>query len=355
MKLGLFCLMPRRDGDKPLAQIMRETIEQVVLAEALGFDTAWFAEHHFTNYCMCPSPLMMAAHCAGLTKRIRLGSAVVVLPLYDPMRLAQEIAFVDVLSGGRLVLGVGSGYQPYEFARFGADLAVSKEVFHESLDIIEMACATGEVAYEGKHYRIPPTTLSLRPLQQPMPEIYVAGLTQARDVQERIVRKGYVPFISGHWRPASALAEQRAKYDALCRELGRDPATAPLAVQRYVYIADGRKDALDAADHARYTHRLATSLRNDYAVLDGSVIREAPSEGEPPLEEIAENAIIGDPEKCIAQLNEEIRLVRPTQLSCFMQIGGMDHRRVMRSIERFGAEVMPYLDIPAAQPEEARA
>ena len=105
MKLGLFCLLAQRDPQITPAQIFEETVELVKLADEIGLDVAWFAEHHFSNYCLCVSPLMMATYCAPLTKRIRLGTAVVVLPLYDPIRLIEEIATVDVLSGGRLVLG----------------------------------------------------------------------------------------------------------------------------------------------------------------------------------------------------------------------------------------------------------
>jgi alkanesulfonate monooxygenase SsuD/methylene tetrahydromethanopterin reductase-like flavin-dependent oxidoreductase (luciferase family) len=121
MHLGYFGLMGYRQRGKPPHEVFREHIEQVVHADRLGFDIAWFAEHHFSNYCICPSPLIMAARCAGVTKRILLGPAVVVAPLYDPARPLAEIGMVDCLSEGRLVLGVGSGYQPYEFERFGKD------------------------------------------------------------------------------------------------------------------------------------------------------------------------------------------------------------------------------------------
>ncbi len=102
-----------------------DAVEQVKAAEAAGFEIAWFAEHHFSNSCVIPSPLMMVARLAGETRRIRLGTGVVVAPLYNPVRLISEIGMVDALTHGRLVLGVGSGYQPYEFERFGEDLAHS--------------------------------------------------------------------------------------------------------------------------------------------------------------------------------------------------------------------------------------
>jgi hypothetical protein len=125
MEFGIFNLMGSRDPEKPTAEIFAEVAEQTRLADELGYAIAWFAEHHFSNYCLCASPLMMVAHCASITKKIRLGTAVIVLPLYNPARLAAEIATADALSNGRLMLGVGAGYQPYEFERFGAGGSVS--------------------------------------------------------------------------------------------------------------------------------------------------------------------------------------------------------------------------------------
>ena len=115
MDFGIFNLMGSREADKPTAQVFGEVAEQTRLADSLGYTIAWFAEHHFSNYCLCASPLMMVSHCASITKQIRLGTAVVVLPLYNPARLAAEIATADALSNGRLMLGIGAGYQPYEF------------------------------------------------------------------------------------------------------------------------------------------------------------------------------------------------------------------------------------------------
>src|SRR5438067_12040134 len=123
MEFGIFNLMGAREQDKPTAQVFAEVAEQTRLADELGYAIAWFAEHHFSNYCLCASPLMMVAHCAPITKKIRLGTAVVVLPLYNPARLAAAIATADALSNGRPMPGVRAGYQPYEFERFGVDIA----------------------------------------------------------------------------------------------------------------------------------------------------------------------------------------------------------------------------------------
>ena len=209
MKFGLFNLMTQRDSNVSPEAVVRDTVAMVQLADQAGFDIAWFAEHHFSNYSLCPSPLMMAAHCAGLTKRIRLGAAVLVLPLYNPMRMVQEIGLLDVVSGGRAVIGIGSGYQRYEFERFGLQLEDRGAMFHEMWDIMEMALTQGEVEYRGRYYNLPPSPVAMRPLQKPMPEIFVTGM--APDVLQRTARGGHTPFVTAGWRGLPMLRQLRSE------------------------------------------------------------------------------------------------------------------------------------------------
>ena len=158
MEFGIFNLMGSRSPEKQTAEVFAEVAEQTRLADELGYAIAWFAEHHFSNYCLCASPLMIIAHCASITKKIRLGTAVVVLPLYNPARLAAEIATADALSNGRLMLGVGAGYQPYEFERFGVDIKNNLEMTEEFCDILDRAFSEDFFSYNGKHYQIPKLT-----------------------------------------------------------------------------------------------------------------------------------------------------------------------------------------------------
>ena len=167
MEFGIFNLMGSRDPDKPAAQVFGEVAEQTRLADELGYTIAWFAEHHFSNYCLCASPLMMVAHCAAITKKIKLGTAVVVLPLYNPARLAAEVATADAMSGGRLMLGIGAGYQPYEFERFGVDIAQNFTMTDEFCQILDRALTQDFFSYEGKHYRIAQTHIPVRSVQNP--------------------------------------------------------------------------------------------------------------------------------------------------------------------------------------------
>ena len=148
MELGLFNLMGVYDRNWSSREVVDTTIQMVKLAEGLNFKTAWFAEHHFTNHSVCPSPLMMVARCAAETRQIQLGPAVVVLPFHNPLKLTEELMFADVLTDGRLVIGVGPGYQVHEFDRLGVAMDTRHQVAGEALDIIEMAFTSGRVEFE---------------------------------------------------------------------------------------------------------------------------------------------------------------------------------------------------------------
>src|SRR5882757_4855815 len=136
-KLGLFSLMGLYDRNTSPASVLKTTVETVRMAEDFGFDVAWFAEHQFTNHSICPSSLLMVAHCAAETTRIRLGPAVLALPFYEPLRIVQEAAFADLLTRGRLVLGLGCGYQPYEFDRYRVDADARHQIMLEAWSILE--------------------------------------------------------------------------------------------------------------------------------------------------------------------------------------------------------------------------
>ena len=271
-----------------------------------------------------------------------MGTAVVVLPLYDPIRLIEEIATVDVMSGGRLVLGIGSGYQPFEFERFRTTLDESIDRSLEILEMMDLAFAQETFSYDGKYYKQPPTSLGIKPIQQPTPEIYIAGMLRDERVRRRLVEKGYVPLAQPRWGPPSMMVDARRNFEEMYRECGKAASNVPMAVLRWLNITDNKDEALEAADHLRYTYRVALACRGDYQELDGSIHRELPAEGEPSLEDIIQYAPIGDVEKVTAQLAEEIETYQPSHI-CF-SIGMGDHARSMRSLELLGSEIIPKLE-----------
>lgn len=341
MEYGIFNLMGARELDKPTAQVFAEVAEQTRLADELGYAIAWFAEHHFSNYCLCASPLMMVAHCAAVTKNIRLGTAVVVLPLYNPARLAAEIATADAMSNGRLMLGIGAGYQPYEFERFGVDLKQNLEMTEEFAEILDLALNREFFSYDGKHYKFPETHIPARTVQKPVP-IYVAGHTQA--MFRAAARHGYRVLSSGRVGGAKLLAEQYADIVAAFAAENVPLANAHITVNRFCHITRDRDEALRFAENARYQTRLASSLRRREEVMDGTQLVDVPFPDEPSLETIRDNLLIGDVETVAEKLAAEIEATRPLHMCFSFKVGNTPHKAAMRSMELLIGEVRPRVE-----------
>ena len=290
MHFGQFNLMGYRERGTTTASLITAAVEQVKLADQAGFDIAWFAEHHFSNYCVCPSPLMMVARCAGETQRIRLAPAVVVTPLYQPARLLAEIGLADSMCDGRLVLGVGSGYQPYEFDRFRVPLEHSKAMLEEFMDMMELAFTQETFSYQGTHYQLPETHISARPVRG-MPEIWIAGDNPV--IHRVAARRGYVPLFTGRYLGAAYLERMRDTIAESFQAEGRSVESMPIAIQRFMCVTNSRQETLNYVDNARHQMRLASNLRRREEVMDGAMLVEQPMPNEPPLETMADNLLVG--------------------------------------------------------------
>ncbi|MGC2415553.1 MAG: LLM class flavin-dependent oxidoreductase [Stellaceae bacterium] len=341
MEFGIFNLMGAREADKSAAQVFTEVAEQTRRADELGYTVAWFAEHHFSNYCLCASPLMMVAHCAAITEKIRLGTAVVVLPLYNPARLAAEIATADALSNGRLLLGIGAGYQPYEFERFGVDIKDNLEMTEELCDILDLAFSRDFFTYNGKHYQMPETHIPARPVQKPLP-IYVAGHTQA--MFRAAARHGYRVLSSGRVGGAKLLAAQYADIVAAFAAEKKPLSNAHITVNRFAHITNSKDEGLRFAENARYQSRLASSLRRRQEVMQGTVLVDVPFPDEPPIEQIHEDLLIGDVETVAEKLAGEIAATHPVHICFSFKVGDTPHQAAMRSMELMMSEVKPRVE-----------
>ena len=219
MKFDTFALMQSPTG-KPFKEVYDETIEEVVYADELGFNCIWLTEHHFSpdhnrelggEYGICCSPLAFGAYVAGVTKRIRIGQAINVLPLLDPIRVAEDAAVLDIVSGGRLDFGVGLGYRAYQFEGFRVPEEEKAERFEESLAIIKMAWTGDKFSFDGKYYKIPETRVVPTPVQRPLPPIWVA-LTRfwKDDAIEYAARNGYRVILA--WASPEQLRSGKALY-----------------------------------------------------------------------------------------------------------------------------------------------
>ncbi|HUF82633.1 MAG TPA: LLM class flavin-dependent oxidoreductase, partial [Burkholderiales bacterium] len=160
------------------AQLYAETLDQIELADRLGYGCAWMVEHHFLRgYSHVSKPELLLAAAADRTRRIRLGHAVIPLPLHHPVHVAERIATLDILSRGRMEIGVGRGFSPREHAVFGAGMAASRELVEESLDILALAFERKPVTYTGRHYRIESLDILPHVVQEPHPPLWTAAVS----------------------------------------------------------------------------------------------------------------------------------------------------------------------------------
>ena len=184
MQFGiLFTSHPNTDAEPyPHRDVHARVTREIVRADELGFDYAWVAEHHFSNeYGIMPDVFVYAGYLAALTKRIKIGTAVVTLPLANPLRVAENSAFLDILSGGRFVLGLGSGYRKYEFDGFGVDFEARRDIQEEAMPLLMELFHNKRIDHHGKHFSIKVDgayELFPHALQQPHPPIFLAGATE---------------------------------------------------------------------------------------------------------------------------------------------------------------------------------
>ena len=341
VSFGLFCLMGYRERGTPVADVLGNAVQMVQWAEEAGFEAAWFAEHHFSNYCVCPSPLLMVHHCAGRTERIGLGPAVIVVPLYHPVRLVAEIGMTQALLGDRFLLGLGSGYQPYEFERFGADLGDSKERLDEFLALLESACASETFSFDGAFTALPETSISTRAPEGP-PPIWIAGDSEA--THRLAARRGFVPIITGRWFGADYLAEQRARIDASYAAEGLGGEPHPLGVLRFVCVTGSDEETRDYLVNARQQMRFAAALRNRQEAMAGGMLVEKPFSGEASLDEMAANLPVGDAATVAARLAADIRASGASHMMLNIQAAGSTMAQAERTIAAFASEIRPAVE-----------
>lgn len=342
MHFGQFNLMGYRERGRPTHVIYDEAVAQVRAAEQAGFEISWFAEHHFSNYCVCPSPLMMIARMAGETTRIKLGSGVVIVPLYEPARLLAEIGMVDAMTHGRLVLGVGSGYQPYEFERFHEDLKVSTPKVIEFMEMLERAVSRETFSYAGTNYSLPETHIAPRTFSGGMPDVWVAG--DNPDLHRLAAKRGYVVMVTPRHYTAELLAKARAKFGETYREAGADPAAMRFGALRHVCVTDDKAEAARFLDDIRFQIRLSQSLRHREQAMDGAMLVEKPWAGEMSIEDMAKHMLVGSAETIAERMAAEIRAADPCHYLLQFQAGGSDLATALRSIERFATRVRPLLE-----------
>jgi alkanesulfonate monooxygenase SsuD/methylene tetrahydromethanopterin reductase-like flavin-dependent oxidoreductase (luciferase family) len=341
MEFGVFILAQQRGYHQSSQQVVNNSIEQTVAAEQAGFDSAWYAEHHFNNYSLSPSPLMMIAHMAAKTKRIRLGSGVCILPLYHPARFLAEVGFADTVSNGRLDLGIGSGYQQFEFERFGVKLEEASAIYNEFLDIIPKGLTQQIFEYEGKYLKMPPTSIAVRSVQDPMPPLWV---TSGNPVAlGRGVREGHNLFVSVLLKGLESIKELRSRLETVATDNGKDlDRDVKFGFLRCAYASDNQAEINAYLDNARFARRISESLKYRRTQSDdGYMLKEVPTDTDPSFEELRANLPVGSVNQVIDKMLEEISVLKPKLIAVQTQLGDCDQKAMLKQIELWGERIMP--------------
>ncbi|MBI1386605.1 MAG: LLM class flavin-dependent oxidoreductase [Rhizobiales bacterium] len=342
MKFQLAINLERMDGSLDMRDVERHTLEMVQMADRGGFSIVWAAEHHALEMTIAPNPFQILTWWAAHTDRIRLGTAVAVAPYWHPIRLAGEAAFTDLISGGRLEFGIGSGAYQREFDRMHPGLKQSDawQYMHEMLPALKALWA-GDYTHEGKYWSFPVSTSVPKPLQSPHPPIWVAA--RAPITYDYAVEHGCHIMSWPLTRPFSEAELYKARLDeAMAKFPGK--ARPHLAMMRHTVLYD-RPD--DWHEPVRAIQRVLGQFENLFRNL-GDVANGFPREI--PLEELAnrgeydpamlrENLMFGTPEEAIAKL----RRYEALGVDSFIYYAslGLDHARQKRSLELFCKEVIP--------------
>jgi alkanesulfonate monooxygenase SsuD/methylene tetrahydromethanopterin reductase-like flavin-dependent oxidoreductase (luciferase family) len=243
----------------PHRAVHARTTAEIEEAERFGYDTAWVAEHHFsTQYGILPDCFAYLAYLAARTSRIGLGAAVITLPLNDPIRTAENAAFVDILSNGRMRLGIGSGYRPYEFEGLGKDFEARRDMLAEAVPLMREAFLRRRWTHQGRFYRgrvEEPYEMLPVPMQEPHPPLYMAGGTERSIAYAG--RHGFGLMLStlpGVETLARQIAIYRQGLAEAPAELRRNPAAGQVDIARYVYVADTDAEARADTEDAIIRH-----------------------------------------------------------------------------------------------------
>ena len=357
MKVGTALSILAQPG-RPDAALYNEHMAMGDLAEPLGFDSLFALEHHFTGYSMSPAPLQLLSYYAGRTKKITLGTCVIVLPWHDPIRVAEQIALLDVMSGGRTLMGFGRGAASVEYEGFRIPMNEARPRFVESAQLIIKALSNETFDWDGEFYKIPHTAIRPRPISHPERRFYASAVSpESAEIMAKL-GFGMLIVMQNEWAKA---AEDVHKYRAITASVGHTPR--PPIVLTNVACADTREEARDWA--MSYLGEKWDSIDNHYHFSDGhlSGVKGYESYGklaktytkmkDPTFRSKATDfyvsiQIAGTPDDCIQQIGELRRLTGMDHLVTEFSYGSMPHHLAERNMRLFADRVMPVLQRDAA-------
>lgn len=346
MEFGMFHEFQRLPGaSEPSA--FADSFAQIDAAERMGLDAMWLAELHFNpERSVLASPLLLATAIAARTTRMKIGTAVQVLPLCHPLRLAEEVATVDQLSNGRMIFGVGRSGFAHTYKTYGVDYGESRERFAETLTIVKRAFTEERFSHQGKYFTYENVRLAPRPIQQPWPEIRVAAASP--DTYEEVGTMGHPIFVAARTGNLSELAPLVKTYRAAWQKAGH-PGAGAVYLRVPVYVADtdeaAREEPRESILHL--LHTIGANLAASAKLASARAIEDRAGRGARMLsidyeEVLRERMIVGTPARVTDRLKEVQEVLGLDGILAELNPGSLvPHARVMEALRLLCEEVMP--------------
>jgi alkanesulfonate monooxygenase SsuD/methylene tetrahydromethanopterin reductase-like flavin-dependent oxidoreductase (luciferase family) len=366
MKVGIALNMLSEAG-RPDVDIVGDHLALGDLAEPLGFDSLFALEHHFTGYAMSPAPTQLLAYYAGRTQRLLLGTAVIVLPWHDPIRVAEQIALLDILSGGRCLFGFGRGAASVEYAGFRIPMEEARPRFAEAAQLIRKALAEPEFEWQGEFFQIPRTSIRPRPISHPEQRFYASSISpESAEIMAKL-GFGILVVMQNEWEKA---AENIVRYREIALSVGHNPP--PPIILTNVSCAESRAEAqsravawlgrkwesIDAHYHFSDGHLATVKGYEAYGKMAKTYARlQSEEERTRATEFYVKIQIVGTPDDCLQQIAELQRVTGLDHLVTEFSFGGIPHVEAEKNMRLFADRVLPVLrqDPAFATPEPARA
>jgi alkanesulfonate monooxygenase SsuD/methylene tetrahydromethanopterin reductase-like flavin-dependent oxidoreductase (luciferase family) len=294
MKFGVLQFFSWPERRIPIAQVYERALSRIEIMDKTGYDAVWLAEHHFNSFSVCPSVHMMGTHVAARTQRLRIGTAVTLAAFYHPLRIAEEIALLDVLSGGRVNFGAGRGFDATEFRAFGVPPPESADRFREAVEIVLAAWSGERLNYSGRYFSFENIEVLPKPVQAPHPPVWVAASSEP--AVEWAARRGLTIMMDPH-SPHAEIARKRELYRSQLEAAGHRMDGREIPMARLVALAETEAKAEEVARSG------AGWIVGSYIGKSGGAYLDPKAAQKDPVERYLDGIVVyGTPEKVIDDL-----------------------------------------------------
>jgi len=348
MKFGHFCLPTYfPDVDKDIGLLMRRWLDLLSESEAMGFDFLWANEHHFDSYGgMIPSPSTFLAALSQRAAHARLGTSIIVLPLHNPIMIAEQLAMVDLMSGGRVEFGIGRGFVEFDYDRLGVARDDAQERMYEQLEVILKAWSGEPFTHEGKYYSYPKVEVWPRPEQRPHPPIWLS-CSRTPSSFEHAGRMGYSILTIPYIMELDALGDMIQIYRDAWTKAGHPPGEWRIGSHFHCVLSEDRDEARAIGGEAWRRYAEATTHTRDRERMDRTGTAGPPKGGPPPPD--IDKMVAGcrtvacTPDETVELLAQAQDKLGMTHCDCTFLFGGVTYEQAQRSLGLFANKVIPKL------------